>query len=84
MNNQWFYIQQWKQRAWERLLEYRIIRVQWDCDEQDQREILPQFVKLPEHVELTNEGISAYLSNEFGYCVYDWTVAPGDIDETRI
>ena len=73
--SQWFYIQQWKQRAWERLLEHRTVRVQWQCDEIDQREILPQCVKLPPEVELTNEGICNYLSDEFGWCVYDWSVA---------
>ena len=82
--SQWFYIQQWKQRAWERLLEYRTIRVQWDCDMEDQREILPQFVKLPLEVELTNESICNYLSDEYGYCVNDWTVAPGGLNETRV
>ena len=41
MNNQWFYIRQWKQKAWERLLEHRTVRVSWDTDEEDQRETLP-------------------------------------------
>ena len=82
--SQWFYIQQWKQKAWQRLLEFRTIRVQWECDEVDQREILPQYVKLPTEVELTNEGICNYLSDEFGWCVYDWSVANRSIDETRV
>ena len=75
MNNQWFYIRQWKQKAWERLLEHRTVRVSWDTDEEDQRETLPQFVQIPEGIELTNEGISDYLSETFGWCVADWFVA---------
>lgn len=83
--SQWFYIQQWKQASWERLLENRTVRVLWQVDEgQDQRESLPQFVKLPTYVELTNEGICKYLSDKYGWCVYDWSVAHGDIDETRV
>jgi len=83
--SQWFYIQQWRQAAWQRLLENRIVRVHWQVDEGiDQREILPQFVKLPSHVELTDEGICKYLTDTYDWCVYDWTVAHGDIDETRI
>ncbi len=84
MNNQWFYLQQWRQKAWQRLLEYRTIRVHWDTDNTDCREILPKFVKLPEEVELTNEGIGNYLSDTFDWCVLDWNVAQGEINETRV
>lgn len=84
MSNQWFYIRQWKQAAWQRLLEHRTVRVQWDTDTIAQREILPKTVKIPEGVELTNEGICGYLSDTFGFCVYDWNVAYGVQDETRV
>tara|TARA_X000000950_G_scaffold218134_2_gene262501 strand:- start:201 stop:437 length:237 start_codon:yes stop_codon:yes gene_type:complete len=75
--SQWFYIQQWKQKAWERLLEHRTIRVSWDTDEEDQREIMPQFVRIPDGIDLTNESISNYLSDTFGRSVADWNVARG-------
>ena len=82
MSSQWFYIQQWKQRAWESLLEHRTVRVQWDTDGLDQREILPKIVKIPEGVELTNEGICGYLSDTYSWCVSDWNVAYGVQNET--
>ena len=82
MDNQWFYLRQWQQRSWERLLEHRTVRVSWDTDNEDQREILPQFVKIPIGIDLTNEGISNYLSDTFGWCVSDWFVAQGDLNET--
>ena len=75
MTNQWFYIRQWKQKAWQRLLEHRTVRVSWDTDEEDQRESLPQFVQIPEGIELTNDKICKYLSDTFGWCVADWSVA---------
>ena len=75
MDNQWFYIRKWKQKAWERLLEHRTVRVSWDTAEEDQREFLPKYVTLPPEVELTNEGICNYLSNTFGWSVKDWMVA---------
>ena len=75
MDNEWFYLRQWKQKSWERLLEHRTIRVHWDTDEVDQREILPRFVKIPEGIDLTNEAISNYLSDTYGWCVVDWFAA---------
>ena len=75
MNDQWFYMRQWRQRARERLLEHRSVRIYWDTDDKDQREILPKYVTLPADVDLTNEGICNYLSDTFGWCVKDWTVA---------
>ena len=75
MSSQWFYMQQWRQRAWERLLEHRTVRVNWDTDDRDQREILPKLVRIPEGIDLDNDSISNYLSNEYGYCVYDWYVS---------
>ena len=84
MNNQWFYLRQWKQKAWERLLEHRTVRVSWDTDEEDQREILPQFVMIPENIELTNDSISNYLSGTYGWCVADWSVAHKEQYESRI
>ncbi len=82
--SQWFYIQQWKQKSWERLLENRTVRVKWDTDDVDQREILPQFVHIPEGIELTNDGICNYLSDTFGWCVSDWTVAYREQYEARV
>ena len=84
MSNQWFYIRQWKQKSWERLLEHRTVRVSWDTAEEDQRETMPQFVRIPEGIELTNEGISNYLSDTFGWCVSDWSVAHREQNEPRI
>lgn len=81
MSSQWFYLRQWKQKAWQRLLEHRTIRVSWDTGEEDQRELLPKFVKLPEEVELTNEGITAYLSDTYSWCISDWFVAQGENNE---
>lgn len=75
MSSQWFYLQQWKRQSWQRLLEHRTVRVSWGMDGEDQRETLPQFVRIPEEIELTNEGISNYLSDTFGWCVQDWHVA---------
>ena len=82
--SQWFYLRQWQQKAWERLLEHRTVRVSWDTDEEDQRETLPQFVKIPEGIDLTNEDISNYLSDTFNWCVADWSVAHGEPHESRI
>ena len=79
MDNQWFYIRQWKRAAWARLLEHRTIRVVWDTDDADQREILPKHVKLPDEVELTNKGISNYLSDTYNWSLADWFVAQGEI-----
>jgi len=84
MNSEWFYLRQWRQAAWQRLLEHRTVKVCWDTDEKDQREILPQFVRIPAGVELTNKGISDYLSNTFGWCISDWFVAREDESETRV
>ena len=75
MSNQWFYIRQWKQAAWERLLEHRTVRVSWDTDGIDPREILPKFVIIPEEIDLDNESISNYLSDTYSWCVSDWYVA---------
>ena len=81
MSNQWFYIRQWKQKSWQRLLEHRTVQVHWDTDGVDQRETLPKFVKLPPEVELTNDGISSYLSDTYDWCVKDWFVAQGETNE---
>ena len=82
--SQWFYIRQWRQKSWERLLEHRTVRVSWDTDDGDQRETLPQFVRIPDNVELTNKGISDYLSDTFGWCVSDWSVAHKEQYESRV
>ena len=81
MDNQWFYLRQWQQKSWERLLEHRTIRVSWDTAAEDQREILPQFVRIPDGIDLTSEGISNYLSDKYGWCVLDWSVAKGEFNE---
>jgi len=79
MDNQWFYIRQWKRHAWERLLEFRTVRVTWDTENSiDDDMTLPRFVTLPEGINLTNEGISNYLSDTYGWCVLDWSVARGN------
>jgi len=75
MSKEWFYMQQWQQKSWEALLEHRTVRVSWDTDNGEQVETLPQFVKIPAEVELTNKSISQYLSDTFGWCVLDWNVA---------
>ena len=82
--SQWFYIRQWRQKSWERLLEHRTVRVSWDIPDDDQRETMPQFVRIPENIELTNEGISNYLSDTFGWCVSDWSAAHKEQYESRI
>ena len=71
----WFYIQRWRQKAWEALLEHRTVRVSWDTDDGDQRETLPQFVKIPEGIDLDNDSICNYLSDTFGWTVLDWYTA---------
>jgi len=75
MSKEWFYMQQWQQKSWEALLEHRTVRVSWDIDNGEQAETLPQFVKIPAEVELTNKSISKYLSDTFDWCVLDWNVA---------
>lgn len=75
MSKEWFYMQQWQQKSWEALLEHRTVRVSWDTDNGEQVETLPQFVKIPAEVELTNKSISQYLSDTFGWRVLDWNVA---------
>ena len=75
MNNQWFYIRQWKQKSWERLLEHRTIRVHWDVSENEQSDTLPKFVRLPAEIDLTNKAISSYLSKMFSWSVSSWSVA---------
>ena len=75
MSDQWFYLRQWKKASWERLLEHRTIRVSWDMPNEDQRETMPQFIKIPIGIDLTNEAICNYLSNTFGWRVVDWSVA---------
>ena len=84
MTNQWFYIQQWQKLSYERLKAHRTVRVSWDSEGKDQREVLPQFVTLPAEVELTNQGICNYLSDTFGWTVYDWSVSQRKEDETRV
>ena len=78
MNNQWFYIQKWQQSSWEKLLEHRTVQVFRDTDEGDQKETLPQFVQIPDDIELTNEKICDYLSGTYGWRARDWSVADKD------
>ena len=75
--SQWFYIRQWEQKSWERLLEHRTVRVSWDIPNEDQRETMPQFIKIPDGIDLTNEAICSNITDTFGWCVIDWSVAEG-------
>jgi len=75
MSSEWFYIQQWKQHSWETLLEHRTVKVAWDLDDGTQGETLPQFVKIPDGIDLTEKSIFDYLSRTFGWNVLDWSVA---------
>jgi len=84
MDNQWFYIKRWNAHSKERLAKHRIVRVSWDTDLEAQSQTLPQFVKIPDGIELTNTGITNYLSDQFGWCVLDWSVAYGSGNESRI
>ena len=77
MDNQWFYIKQWNQHSKERLVKHRTVRVSWSIDDGKEIETLPQFVKLPSTVKLTNKEINNYLSSTFGWPVKDWSVAYG-------
>jgi len=72
--SQWFYIQRWQQKSWESLLEHRTVRVSWKIDDGSQEETLPQVVKIPDGVELTNKSILTYLTDTFGWRVLDWNV----------
>ena len=75
MNNQWFYIRQWKQKAWERLLEHRTVRVSWKYEDIERREMLPELVTIPSGIDLTEESINDYLTSTFGWQVASWAVA---------
>ena len=70
---EWFYMQQWRKKQYEHLVQHRLILVQWetDGDEVD----LPRCVKLPPELELNDISISNYLSETFGYLVSNWQVA---------
>ena len=72
-NLEWFYMQQWKKKHYEQLVQHRLVLVQWETDGEEVD--LPSHVKLPLCVELTDNSISNYLSETFGYLVSDWQVA---------
>ena len=86
MSNHWFYIQQWQKKSYEKLKKHRTVRVSWEALEgdRDQRETLPRFVKIPDHIELSNRAIRNYLSDIYGYTVYDWSVSQRQEDEARV
>ena len=71
-NLSWFYSRMWAQKRWEKLLETRTVRVVWETDGEEVE--LPETVKLPDDLDLTNEAISNYLSDEYGWLVLDWGV----------
>ena len=71
-NLSWFYSRMWAQKRWERLLETRTVKVIWQTDGEEVE--LPEIVKLPDDLDLTNEAISNYLSDEYGWLVLDWGV----------
>ena len=84
MNNQWFYIRQWKLSAHQQLQKHRTIRVSWKYSEIEDRETRPIFVKIPTEVELTTEAIDNYLSTTFGWGVASWAVSKRSENETRV
>ena len=72
-NLNWFYSQRWAQKKWEKLLETRTVKIVWKTNGEEVE--LPKVVKLPNDLDLTNEAISNYLSNEYGWLVLEWGVA---------
>ena len=80
MNNQWFYLRQWKQSAWQRLLEYRTIKVIWKLEDTEARDDLPKIIKIPLEVELTDDGISTYILNTYGVKIIDWNASRSPLE----
>ena len=72
-NLEWFYIQQWNRKQYEKLQEHRTVLVEWETDGEEVD--IPSIVKIPKGVALTNLGICSYLSEEYGWLVNDWKVA---------
>ena len=72
-NLSWFYSRVWAQKRWQKLLETRTVQVVWETD--GEKVELPETVKLPDDLNLTNEAILNYLSNEYGWLVLQWGVA---------
>ena len=70
---EWFYMQQWKKKQYEHLVQHRLILVRWATDTENKD--LPISVKLPPEVELTDSAINNYLSETYGYLVSSWRVA---------
>lgn len=78
MNNEWFFIKQREEEQWIKLLTTRKVDVIWDTSNTEDLtdvENLPRTVTVPKDIDLTNEDICDYLSNEYGYCVSDWWVS---------
>ena len=71
-NLSWFYSRMWAKKRWQKLLETRTVKVIWETDGEEVE--LPEIVKLPDDLDLTNEAISNYLSDEYGWLVLDWGV----------
>ena len=72
-NLNWFYSQRWAQKKWEKLLETRTIKVIWDSSEEVTS--LPEKVKLPDDLDLTDKAISNYLSEEYGHTFLNWMIS---------
>ena len=70
---EWFYMQQWKKKQYEHLVQHRLILVRWATDTENKD--LPISVKLPIEVELINSAINNYLSETYGCLVSSWRVA---------
>jgi len=80
---EWFYIQSWQQKEAKRLFKHRKITVDWETDGKNVD--LPTTVVLPENIfeglekfREINQRVSNYLSEEYGWLVYDWNVYKGD------
>ena len=71
-NLEWFYIQQWQRKQYEKLQEHRTVLVDWETDGEDVD--VPSVVRIPKGVALTNLGICSWLSEEYGWLVADWKV----------
>tara|TARA_B100000674_G_scaffold397860_1_gene342842 strand:+ start:1382 stop:1597 length:216 start_codon:yes stop_codon:yes gene_type:complete len=70
----------WAHKKWERLLETRTVKITWEKSEDDLE--LPEIVKLPNDLDLTDKTIREYASCKYGVSVKEWRVWSGY--ETRI
>ena len=72
-NLEWFYIQQWQRKQYEKLQEHRTVQVEWETDGEDID--IPTTIKIPKEIPLTNLAICSWLSEEYGWLVISWQVA---------